>query len=131
VIFAAYYMLPMVQSVFFNKLETEENRHIEDLSPREMAILAPLCALMILIGWNPTPVLERMEPSVRAVIERVETMGPEAGRLQPSSGLAARPDGDSSGAEDVLAEDTDDDVAAEGSIVTADQDERTVADGAE
>ena len=131
VIFAAYYMLPMVQSVFFNKLETDENRHIEDLSPREMAILAPLCALMILIGWNPTPVLERMEPSVRAVIERVETMGPEAGRLQPSTGLAARPDQDPSRADDGLAEDTDDEIAAEGSIVTADQDERTVVDGAE
>jgi hypothetical protein len=27
---------------------------------------------MIWIGWNPTPFLQRMEPSVRAVIERVE-----------------------------------------------------------
>ncbi|MDH3207998.1 MAG: NADH-quinone oxidoreductase subunit M [Gemmatimonadota bacterium] len=75
VIFAAYYMLPMVQTVFFNKLETDENRKIEDLNGREMAIMAPLCALMILIGWNPTPLLERMEPSVRAVIERVEAAG--------------------------------------------------------
>ena len=78
VIFAAYYMLPMVQTVFFNKLETDENRQIEDLSRREMAILAPLCALMIVIGWNPTPVLERMEPSVRTVIERVEEAGARA-----------------------------------------------------
>lgn len=75
VIFAAYYMLPMVQTVFFNKLETDENRQIKDLSSREMVILAPLCALMILIGWHPTPLLERMEPSVRAVIERVEAAG--------------------------------------------------------
>jgi NADH-quinone oxidoreductase subunit M len=73
VIFAAYYMLPMVQTVFFNKLEKEENREMEDLTPREMAVLAPLLALMIVIGWNPTPVLERMEPSVRVVLERVET----------------------------------------------------------
>jgi len=72
VIFAAYYMLPMVQTVFFNALETEENRQIEDLSGRELAIIGPLCALMIVIGWHPTPILERMEPSVRAVIERVE-----------------------------------------------------------
>ena len=78
VIFAAYYMLPMVQSVFFNKLETDENRHIPDLSGREIAILAPMCALMIFIGWHPTPVLERMEPSVRAIVERVETAGAEA-----------------------------------------------------
>jgi NADH-quinone oxidoreductase subunit M len=90
VIFAAYYMLPMVQTVFFNKLETDENREIEDLNGREMAILAPLCALMIVIGWNPTPVLERMEPSVRAVIERVEDAGARAAALDgvstPASG---------------------------------------------
>ncbi len=78
VIFAAYYMLPMVQTVFFNKLETDENRDIEDLDRREMAILAPLCALMIVIGWNPTPVLERMEPSVEAILERVEFAGAAA-----------------------------------------------------
>ena len=81
VIFAAYYMLPMVQTVFFNKLEADEHREIDDLSGREMAILAPLCALMIVIGWNPTPVLERMEPSVRAVIERVEDAGARAAAL--------------------------------------------------
>jgi NADH-quinone oxidoreductase subunit M len=72
VIFAAYYMLPMVQKVFFNKLETDENREVVDLSGRELVILTPLIALMIWIGWHPTPLLERMEPSVRAVIERVE-----------------------------------------------------------
>lgn len=71
VIFAAYYMLPMVQRVFFNPLEKQENREIEDLSKRELAILAPLCALMIWIGWNPTPLLDRMEPSVQVVLERL------------------------------------------------------------
>ena len=76
VIFAAYYMLPMVQSVFFNELEDPENREVKDLTPREITILAPLCALMIWIGWNPTPFLDRMELSVRAVIERVESAPP-------------------------------------------------------
>ena len=72
VIFAAYYMLPMVQRVFFNPLDKQENREIEDLSKRELAILAPLCALMIWIGWNPTPLLDRMEPSVQVVLERLD-----------------------------------------------------------
>ncbi len=79
VIFAAYYMLPMVQKVFFNKLDKPENMEVQDLSRREMVILAPLIALMIVIGWNPTPVLERMEPSVRAVLERVERAAPSGG----------------------------------------------------
>jgi len=80
VIFAAYYMLPMVQRVFFNQLQGEENREMEDANRRELAILVPLCALMIWLGWNPTPFLERMEPSVRAVLERVEggALGAEA-----------------------------------------------------
>jgi NADH-quinone oxidoreductase subunit M len=90
VIFAAFYMLPMVQTVFFNRLDDEENRKVEDLSRREMTVLAPLLILMILLGVYPKPVLERMEPSVQAVIERVESRGAlgvgELGRSAGESG---------------------------------------------
>ncbi len=72
VIFAAYYMLPMVQRVLFNRLDKPENRTFADLSRREMVVLGPLVALMIWIGVHPTPFLERMEPSVQVVLERVE-----------------------------------------------------------
>ncbi|MFQ5536554.1 MAG: NuoM family protein [Gemmatimonadota bacterium] len=72
VIFAAYYMLPMVQKMWYNPLDKPENREVRDLSGREIAILAPMVALMIWIGWQPGPILHRMEPSVRAVLERVE-----------------------------------------------------------
>jgi NADH-quinone oxidoreductase subunit M len=75
VIFAAYYMLPMVQKVFFNALEKKEAREMPDLSKREMVILAPMLALMIWIGVQPTPILERMEASVEVVLEQVR--GPE------------------------------------------------------
>jgi NADH-quinone oxidoreductase subunit M len=90
VIFAAYYMLPMVQRVFFNKLDRPENREVRDLSGREIAILAPLVALMIFIGAFPTPFLRRMEPSVRAVLERVETQGGDMGMAELGVS-AARP----------------------------------------
>ncbi len=72
VIFAAYYMLPMVQRIWFNDVDREENRTLQDLSGREIAILAPLCALMIWIGVQPGPFLDRMGPSVTEVLERVE-----------------------------------------------------------
>ena len=85
VIFAAYYMLPMVQRIFFNALD-EENRKVEDLSRREITILAPMIALMIWIGVYPTPFLRRMEPSVQAVLERVEAAVP--------AGASAVGDGD-------------------------------------
>ena len=77
VIFAAYYMLPMVQKVFFNALDKPENRAMKDLDRREITILTPLLALMILVGIFPTPILERMEPSVRVVLERVEEASSE------------------------------------------------------
>lgn len=90
VIFAAYYMLPMVQKVFFNKLEKAENQEMKDLSGREITILAPLCALMIVIGWNPTPILTRMQPSVEMVLERVESAAPmeAAAATTPESSVA-------------------------------------------
>jgi len=75
VVFAAYYMLPMVQRVLFNRLDKPENRKFPDLSRREIVILAPMVALMIGIGVHPTPILERMEPSVQLVLERVEGAG--------------------------------------------------------
>ena len=74
VIFAAYYMLPMVQRVFFNKLESAENQAVHDLTPREIWVLSPLLAAMIVIGVHPTPILNRLEPSVEAVLERVESV---------------------------------------------------------
>jgi NADH-quinone oxidoreductase subunit M len=78
VIFAAYYMLPMVQKVFFNALEKPENRAMPDLSKRELVILAPMVALMIWIGVQPGPFLRRMEPTVQAVIEQVTGNGLQA-----------------------------------------------------
>ena len=74
-IFAAYYMLPMVQRILFNRLDDPENRAMPDLSRREAGILAPLVLLMILLGVYPGPVLERMEPAVEAVLEHMEDGG--------------------------------------------------------
>ncbi|MEX0935844.1 MAG: NADH-quinone oxidoreductase subunit M, partial [Gemmatimonadota bacterium] len=88
VIFAAYYMLPMVQRVLFNRLDNPENGKMADLSRRELTILGPLVALMIILGVHPTPVLERMEPGVQAVVEWVED-GPGSGALAAAGDSAA------------------------------------------
>ena len=90
VIFAAYYMLPMVQRILFNKLDKEENRTFPDLSRRELWILTPLVVLMIWIGTYPTPFLERMGPSVERVLERVET-GQMAELVEPAAPLTVEP----------------------------------------
>jgi len=72
VIFAAYYMLPMVQRIWFNRLERPENERLPDLSRREIAVLAPLLAGMIWMGVYPKPFLERMEVSLAELIQSVE-----------------------------------------------------------
>jgi NADH-quinone oxidoreductase subunit M len=72
VIFAAYYMLPMVQRILFNPLSKEENRLLPDLRRREMVVLAPLVAVMLWMGVYPKPFLERMETTIVELIHNVE-----------------------------------------------------------
>jgi NADH-quinone oxidoreductase subunit M len=72
VIFAAYYMLPMVQRIWFNSLDNPANRDLPDLSRRELAVLAPLIAGMLWLGLYPKPVLERMETTLSALVRTVE-----------------------------------------------------------
>jgi NADH-quinone oxidoreductase subunit M len=69
VIFAAYYMLPMVQTVAFNKLDRPANRGIPDLGGREIAILVPLVVIILWIGIYPRPFLDRMEPAATRLVE--------------------------------------------------------------
>jgi NADH-quinone oxidoreductase subunit M len=73
VIFAAAYMLWAIQRILFNKLDKPENTHIPDLNRRELAILAPLVAVIIWLGVYPAPVLRRMEGAAEAFVNRVET----------------------------------------------------------
>jgi NADH-quinone oxidoreductase subunit M len=41
VIFAAMYLLPAVQRIFFNKLDNPANEHLSDLTPRELWVMLP------------------------------------------------------------------------------------------
>jgi NADH-quinone oxidoreductase subunit M len=81
VIFAAAYLLWAIQRILFNKLDKPENEHIPDLNRRELAILAPLVAVIIWLGVYPAPVLRRMESSAEAFVSRVESQSaPTAGQ---------------------------------------------------
>ncbi|HVS60931.1 MAG TPA: NADH-quinone oxidoreductase subunit M [Gemmatimonadaceae bacterium] len=72
VIFAAAYLLWALQRILFNPLDKPENTHIPDLNKRELALLAPLVAVIIWLGVYPAPVLRRMEASSQLLINRVE-----------------------------------------------------------
>jgi NADH-quinone oxidoreductase subunit M len=71
VIFAAVYLLWMIQRVFFGKITNEKNRSLRDLSWREIGLIAPLVFLMVYMGVYPRPFLDRSEASVKAIQERV------------------------------------------------------------
>ena len=71
VIFAAVYLLWMVQRVFFGKLTNPKNKTLTDLSWREIGLIAPLLFLMVYMGVYPAPFLNRSKDSVVAIEERL------------------------------------------------------------
>ncbi|HVE59064.1 MAG TPA: NADH-quinone oxidoreductase subunit M [Pyrinomonadaceae bacterium] len=80
VIFAAVYMLWMVQRVFFGKVTNPKNKKLKDLSWRELGLIAPLLVLMVYMGVFPKPFLNRSREAVVAVQERV--MGQAGGTVE-------------------------------------------------
>jgi NADH-quinone oxidoreductase subunit M len=98
VIFAAYYMLPMVQKIWFNKLDKPENQKVTDLSRREAIVLAPLVVFMLVLGVYPKPFLKRSEFTVGQLLETVELKRAARGVVgsvpiaeKPHAGQGARP----------------------------------------
>ena len=82
VIIAAMYLLPALQRVIYNPLDKSVNEKLADLTPREIAVLAPLLACILWIGVYPQPILRRMEPAARHFIQTV--------RLNAAAFTAAR-----------------------------------------
>jgi NADH-quinone oxidoreductase subunit M len=73
VILSAVYMLWMFQRVFYGDVTHRENAALPDLRAREWASAAPLCAAALVMGIFPTLFLQPMEPSVRRMVERVQS----------------------------------------------------------
>ncbi|MDI6807720.1 MAG: NADH-quinone oxidoreductase subunit M [Candidatus Eisenbacteria bacterium] len=75
VVLAAVYMLWMFQRVMFGPITKDENRHVADLNLREKVILIATAVATLWVGIFPTTLLSRIEPSVRLLLERVQTVG--------------------------------------------------------
>jgi NADH-quinone oxidoreductase subunit M len=71
VIWAAVYMLWMLQRVLFGRIKNPENARLTDLTPREVGLLIPLLVLMLVMGVYPRPFLNRSRASVEQVRSRV------------------------------------------------------------
>jgi NADH-quinone oxidoreductase subunit M len=85
VILAAVYMLWAYERVFTGAPTIEENKSLVDLSPREISLLAPVAALVLIIGIYPSVLLDKIAPSTEAALDRVVAQTdyevPEPGRL--------------------------------------------------
>jgi NADH-quinone oxidoreductase subunit M len=72
VVLAAVYLLWAYQRMFTGPITVEANKDLRDLNVREVAILAPIVAVVVFLGVYPKPALERIEPAVDAILERIE-----------------------------------------------------------
>ena len=85
VVLAAIYLLWAYERVFTGEPRIEENRLLLDLTGREIALLAPLAALILVIGLYPGVLLDKIAPSTELVLDQIEAstgyVVPEPGRL--------------------------------------------------
>src|SRR3989441_4280146 len=71
VIWAAVYMLWMLQRVVFGTKTSEINAKLSDLNWREAALILPLLFLMFFMGVYPSPFLNRSRDSIEAARQRI------------------------------------------------------------
>jgi NADH-quinone oxidoreductase subunit M len=84
VVLGAAYLLWLYQRVFWGKVTHEENRHLKDLSTRELATLVPLVLFCFWIGLYPKPFLEFIHAPLARIAETVQP-----GRFPPAGAVQA------------------------------------------
>ncbi|NQU72307.1 MAG: NADH-quinone oxidoreductase subunit M, partial [Rhodospirillales bacterium] len=73
IILGAAYMLYLYRRVIFGKLTKDDLKNMLDLSPREIAVMAPLIVVTLWMGIYPAPFLEVMDASVANLISEHKT----------------------------------------------------------
>ena len=90
VVLAAIYLLWAYQRMAHGPLPAKHAHH-PDLSAREVALLAPVLALILLIGIYPKPLLDRIDPTSTRIVKAVDAGRPvDAGQ---HANLAAAAEG--------------------------------------
>ena len=84
VVLAAWYLLWLYQRVFLGEAG-EEAAGVKDLSPREMAAILPLVALMIWMGVYPRSFLPRITASTARIVQPTELRVERAAPYRASS----------------------------------------------
>ena len=81
VILGAFYMLWLVQRIFFGPLSNEKNKTLKDLSLRETIVLIPFVIAVFWIGLYPQALLKKMDKSVTIFLEQVQ---PQVQPIEPA-----------------------------------------------
>ena len=84
VIWAAVYMLWMLQRVLFGETTNPENARLRDLNTRELVLIMPLMLLMLFMGVYPRPFLDRSKAAVEAIRARV-IQSPAGGSIETAN----------------------------------------------
>ena len=84
VILSAAYALYLYRRVIFGALEKPSLKSMQDLSLREITILAPLVLLTILYGFYPAPVLDVTAASVKNLVSNYEAA------VKPAAAMLAK-----------------------------------------
>lgn len=74
VVLSAIYLLWSYQRMAYGPIH-EEHRHLPDVSLREVAVLAPVLALLLVFGVYPKLLTDRIDPSTKAVVAHVAPAG--------------------------------------------------------
>jgi NADH-quinone oxidoreductase subunit M len=90
VVLAAIYILLMYQRTMTGPPRAEL-QHITDLNVREVAALAPLVALILVLGFYPKPALDVINPGVSATLEHVGVSDPEPDVPVPAEAAEVQP----------------------------------------
>jgi NADH-quinone oxidoreductase subunit M len=70
-VLGALYMMWAYERVMWGPITKKVNQTITDLTKREIAVMAPLITLILLMGLYPRPLLSRIEPSLTLLLNRV------------------------------------------------------------
>jgi NADH-quinone oxidoreductase subunit M len=92
VIWSAVYALWLYRRVIFGQLVKPALKSIQDLSYREIGIMAPLIVLTILLGVYPAPVFDVTAVSVKKLVSAYEaSVRPSPAAAAPATSPAAAP----------------------------------------
>jgi len=87
VVLAAVYLLWAYQQAFHHRPSVAD-REVKDLRWHEVAVMVPLAGLIVFLGVYPQPVLDRITPTVAALVHHVDAA---TGRHQPPVAVGGTP----------------------------------------